>query len=72
MEEKNNISYLGQILIHLGITSNNQISEALKIQRFEKPYKRLGEILLELGYISTQDLNRGLSIQHDLLQNQMY
>jgi len=61
-----NIYHLGQILIHLGAVTHNQVIEARKHQMKFEGKKKIGKILLEFGYITEEDLYRGLSLQRDL------
>jgi len=45
---------IGELLVKSGIITEEQLNEALKIQKESK--KKIGEILVELGYLSPRDL----------------
>ncbi len=47
-------SRVGELLIKSGLINDEQLIQALDIQK--QSNKRLGEILIELGYISSEDL----------------
>lgn len=55
---------LGQVLKDLGLVTEPQIQDALRIQR-EKG-GRIGGILVELGRISPEELVLGLSAQEGM------
>lgn len=55
---------IGQVLLKKGIINNEQLEEALKIQKQKKLL--IGEILLELGYVSAESLAVSLAGQSDL------
>ncbi|MCS6861677.1 MAG: hypothetical protein NZT92_15325 [Abditibacteriales bacterium] len=52
---------LGQILLSLGKITNEQLAQALAVQRQNRRY--LGEILVELGFITGEDIEKALGIQ---------
>ncbi|MDR7520158.1 MAG: type II secretion system ATPase GspE [Armatimonadota bacterium] len=52
---------LGQVLLQLGIITQQQLSEALEIQA--RTGVRIGQILRDMGAISDQDLARGMAHQ---------
>lgn len=56
---------LGELLISLGIITQEQLNHALNIQSLY-PEKRLGEILVQLGYITENDIEKGLTLQQKL------
>ena len=53
---------LGELLIQQGALTEEQLQQALQVQREEKLL--LGEILLRLGFVRQADLGRALSQQH--------
>lgn len=55
---------IGELLIKSGIITENQLKEALEIQK--KKQKKLGEILVELGYLNPRDLLWLLSEQKSI------
>lgn len=58
---------LGEILISLGVLTEEQLNSALKEQetldKQGKEHKPIGQILLEHGYISPNDLIEAIKIQ---------
>jgi len=58
------MSRIGELLLELGIVTEEQLNEALQLQ--ETGNKRLGEILIELGYVSSDDLHWMLSEQANM------
>ncbi|KPJ74367.1 hypothetical protein AMJ52_00810 [candidate division TA06 bacterium DG_78] len=52
---------IGELLVQSGIIVEDQVNEALELQKTKK--KRLGEILMELGYVNSDVLIRMLSEQ---------
>lgn len=58
---------LGEILINLGVLTEEQLNSALKEQetldKQGKEHKPIGQILLEHGYISPNDLIEAIKIQ---------
>lgn len=63
MSSKRNAK-IGEILVELGHIHQEQIDEALELQRIRP--KRLGQILLDLGYCEEDQLLEGLSLQFDI------
>lgn len=57
----NNKKRLGDLLVELGYISENQVQEAIKIQKATG--KRLGRIFVELGYITEESLLNILELQ---------
>ncbi|HQJ38066.1 MAG TPA: ATPase, T2SS/T4P/T4SS family, partial [Bacillota bacterium] len=47
---------LGDMLLHSGKLSRQQLEEAIKIQKSSKTTKKLGEILVEIGYTSEEEI----------------
>ncbi|MBK5092891.1 MAG: DUF4388 domain-containing protein [Actinobacteria bacterium] len=47
---------LGQRLVQSGLVNDNQIEEALDLQRTTRKGQRLGNILVELGYLAKESL----------------
>ena len=47
---------LGQRLVQSGLVNDNQIEEALDLQRTTRKGQRLGNILVELGYLTKESL----------------
>ena len=54
--------YLGEMLLDSGIISEDQLSQALKIQK-ESTNKRLGDVLIEQGFVDEQKLMTVLESQ---------
>ena len=58
---------LGEILISLGVLTEEQLNTALKEQERldneDKEHKPIGQILLENGFISPNDLIEAIKIQ---------
>lgn len=58
---------LGEILVSIGVLSEEQLGQALKEQEKldsdGKEHKPLGQILLEFGFISPNDLIEAIKIQ---------
>ncbi len=52
---------IGELLVSSGLIGEEQVSEALELQKESR--KKLGEILIELGYINDMDLTRMLNQQ---------
>ena len=55
---------LGEILVELGLVTEDQISAALEEQRASG--NRLGDVLLKAGYATPRDLVRALAVQFGL------
>ncbi|MFO7973018.1 MAG: type II secretion system ATPase GspE [Candidatus Hydrogenedentota bacterium] len=55
---------IGEILVELGHIHQEQVDEALELQRVRP--KRLGQILLDLGYCEENQLLEALSVQFDI------
>ena len=55
---------IGEILVELGIVTDDQISAALEQQRATG--SRLGDVLLQEGYVKPRDLVRALAVQFGL------
>jgi type IV pilus assembly protein PilB len=54
---------IGKLLIQKGLITNEQLKEALILQREREKDKLLGQILIQLGYLSKDDLYFALAIQ---------
>lgn len=54
----------GQILRQLGVITDEQLDQALKIQSNGGRGSLFGKILLDLGYINEQDIVRALNTQY--------
>ena len=55
---------LGAILLDLGCVHEDQIKEALDLQKIRP--KRVGEILMDLGYVEEDHVLEALSHQSDI------
>ncbi|MDQ1257293.1 MAG: type pilus assembly protein PilB, partial [Candidatus Hydrogenedentes bacterium] len=55
-------SRLCEILLSLGYVEQEQVSEALELQRL-RPNKRVGEILMDLGYVEEDHVLEALGEQ---------
>lgn len=51
---------LGELLVHLGLISPEQVQIALEQQQKQKPHRKLGALLVERGYIDEAALIRAL------------
>lgn len=54
---------IGKLLIQKRLITNEQLLEALELQRHKEKDKLLGQILIGLGYLSKDDLCFALAIQ---------
>ena len=54
---------LGEILVDLGILSEDALADALELQRTEFADKLLGEVLMEERGIDEESIHRALTIQ---------
>ena len=54
---------LGEILVDLGVLSEDGLQEALEEQKDQANGKRIGELLLERDYVDKEDIQRALDIQ---------
>ncbi len=52
---------LGELLIHAGLITSDNLEEALKIQKSRK--KKIGQILIDMGIISDEQIAKALSSQ---------
>ena len=52
---------IGELLIKLGLITESQLQEALKIQEQQKGGRRIGEILIQAGMIKEEDFTVALS-----------
>lgn len=57
---------LGNILVAMGLISQQQLREAMLQQQF--CHKRLGELLVEAGHVEARDIWRGLNVQRMLFK----
>ena len=55
-------AFLGELLVNMGLVTNNEMSQTLEFQK-KYPDKKLGEILIERRFITEDDLIDTLSIQ---------
>ena len=55
---------LGAILLELGYVHQDQVKEALELQKIRP--KRIGEILMDLGYVEEDHILEALSLQFDI------
>jgi len=67
LEERDQRTLLGQVLVELGYITIYQLDEALRIHlaEFKKEAKPLGQVVLELGYCSPNQLIRAIQVQSD-------
>jgi len=54
---------LGEILVDLGVLSEDDLTDALELQRSEFAGKLLGEVLADERGIDEEDIRRALTIQ---------
>jgi hypothetical protein len=57
----------GQIAMKLGVVTQQQLQDALEVQRFAQGHKPLGLILIELKFVTPKDLERILEEQKRIL-----
>jgi hypothetical protein len=57
----------GQIAMKLGVVTQQQLQDALEVQRFAQGHKPLGLILIELKFVTPQGLERILEEQKRIL-----
>jgi hypothetical protein len=57
----------GQIAMKLGVVTQQQLQDALEVQRFAQGHKPLGLILIELKFVTPQGLERILEEQKKIL-----
>ena len=55
---------MGEILLSMGSLSEEQLREAIEIQKQENGSRSLGEILLQQGFVKERDLKKALAIQN--------
>ena len=55
---------IGEILLTIGCLSEEELREAMEIQKQENGRRCLGEILLEQAFVKERDLKRALTIQN--------
>jgi len=53
--------YLGELLVNLGLLTEEEINQALEVQKIEG--KKLGKILVENGFVTEENLINSLSTQ---------
>ena len=67
MNQENQSSLIGQILVATGKISKEQLEEALEIQgkakESDRPHKPLGQVLLELDLVQPNDIIDAIRIQ---------
>jgi len=54
---------MGQIFRDMGLISQKQLEDTLKLQEIEKQRKKLGQMLREEGIISERHIQRALTLQ---------
>ncbi len=59
-------TYIGTLLVESGLITEDQLEEALRVQREESPGERLGPILTRLGFITSEDMAKTLATQLEL------
>ncbi len=59
-------NYIGTLLVDSGLVNDEQLENALRIQREESPGDRLGTILTRLGYVTSEDMAKTLARQMEL------
>lgn len=57
---------IGEILVSLGLVTEEAVSKALEIQKLH-PHKELGEILVESGFLTPKDVKKGLKLQEKII-----
>ena len=60
---------MGEILLSMGSLSEEQLREAIEIQKQENGRRCLGEILLQQGSAKERDLKKALTIQNRSSRN---
>jgi hypothetical protein len=59
---------LGQIAVHEGCLTPEQLEECLKVQERSDPPRRLGAVLQERGHVTAEQLEALVEIQRRRLQ----
>ncbi len=54
---------IGQVLIQLGLITEEQIEQALALQSIATDPERIGEVLVDVGYISESDISQAVATQ---------
>jgi hypothetical protein len=54
---------IGEVLMELGLVTEEQIEQALALQSVADDPDRLGEVLVDVGYISENDINQAIAQQ---------
>jgi hypothetical protein len=54
---------IGQVLIRLGLVTEEQIEQALALQSIASDPERVGEVLVDVSYISEDDICRAITVQ---------
>jgi type IV pilus assembly protein PilB len=57
---------IGEILIGKNLINENQLQEALRLQK-QRPGEKLGQVLVKLGYVSKKDVLRAYAEQLGML-----
>ena len=51
---------LGDLLVDAGVITQDQLAEALRIQKTEKTGDRLGEVLIDLNFTNEKQIMKAL------------
>jgi hypothetical protein len=62
---------IGQVLIQLGLVTEEQIEQALALQSIATDPERVGEVLVDFGYISEKDISHAMAVQMRTVLNVM-
>lgn len=58
--------YIGTLLVQAGLITEEQLQEALHLQRTEMPTERTGAVLVHLGYVTSEDMAKTLAHQMEV------
>ncbi|MDA0321372.1 MAG: hypothetical protein O2923_01445 [Verrucomicrobia bacterium] len=56
---------LGEFLVERGYLTEDQLAEAVGVQKRPNETRRLGEILVSRGYVTSSQIQIALARQHD-------
>jgi hypothetical protein len=54
---------IGQVLLRLGLITDEHIEQALALQAVAPDPERIGEVLVDVGYISATDISHAMTVQ---------
>ena len=66
MKIRRKTTRLGELLVHAGIISEDQLDQALDVQRTEEPERNIGNIIVELGFCTQEEITFAVEKQEKL------